>query len=356
MNENKKADASVFIGRMQPPTKAHKALIEKCFELGHKVIIVIGSATESRSTYVPFTADERRGMVQAMFPGKYIHFILQPDSNYENDEWSDYLKEQVYQVVDSTDHIRLVGCNKDATSFYLKLFPEWEEVEVGVRYNGLSATLVRRSLFTDVELSAWYENVDSAVKDYILNWKNDNADIYDWLYNWEWVVQQAYLIPWSGSPYVPTFNTGDSLVRCNGHVLIITRKDAPGAGQFALPGGFVNARTESMRHCALRELDEEASIGMDVPMSVLHEKIDLQNSPVVFDNPNRDTRGRYITHVYQILLGDMPLPKINAKDDALDVRWIPEKDFKGPGMNGKFYADHLKIIRWFLGISLKESI
>ncbi len=353
-----KADYAIFIGRMQPPTKAHKALIEKCFEIGKEVIIVIGSATESRSTYLPFTAHERSGMVQAMFPDKKIHFIHQPDSNMGNDEWRAHLKEQVEWVVRPNSTVKLVGCNKDATSFYLSFFPEWKQELVAVRYNGLSATAVRDAFYRGLDLSGWYENVDPAVEKFIREWVSLNPKLYTYLREWHLTVWEEYIEPYSGLKWAQSFQTGDSLLRCCGHVLVITRDKMPGLGQLALPGGFLDVKKgESIRNCALRELDEEASIGVSVPMDVLHANIDFENSPIPFDNAHRDTRGRYITHVYQIKLDHLDeLPVVKAADDARKAEWIPESDFYGSKMNGKFYADHLKIIRWFLGITLKESI
>jgi bifunctional NMN adenylyltransferase/nudix hydrolase len=334
-----KADKAIIIGRMQPFHNGHKALVDRAFEEGEQVIIVLGSATESRSIDNPFTASERQIMIEAVYPNKEITFVHQADSNYNNHVWCDTLVKSVKEVTKETDTVKLLGHFKDHSSFYLNLFPTWELVEVEELENGLSATSIRNSFF--VEDNWWQNQVPKEIRLWLESYRNYIFGSFIYLQDWWRVVQEKYIKPWVFAPYSPTFLTGDAFVRCNDHILIITRKAMPGRGQLALPGGFLE-KNESIRNCALRELNEEA--GIDVPMSVLQASIIHNNH---FDLVGRDTRGRFVTECYALELeGFEELPRITAQDDALDVRWIPIDELKN--MDGMFYADHLRIIRYFL--------
>ena len=58
----------LVIGRFQPFHHGHAALIKHALERCGSVVVAIGSATEPASLRNPFTAKERRMMVEAAFP------------------------------------------------------------------------------------------------------------------------------------------------------------------------------------------------------------------------------------------------------------------------------------------------
>ncbi len=93
-------------------------------------------------------------------------------------------------------------------------------------------------------------------------------------------------------------------------VLLIERAWPPYEGQLALPGGFVNDG-ETFIQAAQRELHEETGLVVDVAM--LH--------PVnVYDAPDRDPRGRFVSVAYATLL-DEPVEPV-AGDDARTAQWV----------------------------------
>jgi 8-oxo-dGTP diphosphatase len=90
-------------------------------------------------------------------------------------------------------------------------------------------------------------------------------------------------------------------------VLLVRRAHPPFEGQWAIPGGFVEAN-ESIDDAARRELEEETGV-RDVYLEQLY----------TFGNPQRDPRGRVITVAYFALVaGEVPT---RAGDDAAAAAW-----------------------------------
>jgi bifunctional NMN adenylyltransferase/nudix hydrolase len=166
--------------------------------------------------------------------------------------------------------------------------------------------------------------------------------------NYETLVKEfeflrTYKLQWSLAPYPPTFVTADSLVTCLGHVLLVQRKAAPGEGLWALPGGFLN-QFETVKECALRELEEETKI--KVPPRILETSI-VEDK--LFDHPSRSLRGRTITTVFHIdLRGEKSLPKVRGSDDAAQAKWIPLNELVR--MQDKMFEDHYHIVTDLLGL------
>jgi 8-oxo-dGTP diphosphatase len=92
-------------------------------------------------------------------------------------------------------------------------------------------------------------------------------------------------------------------------ILLIRRGSEPFAGNWALPGGFVEI-DEPLDQAALRELEEETGL---VPSRL--EQIGA------FGDPDRDPRERVISIAYlaQVATGNCDA---KAADDAVDARWF----------------------------------
>ncbi|NMC98285.1 MAG: NUDIX hydrolase [Bacteroidales bacterium] len=92
-------------------------------------------------------------------------------------------------------------------------------------------------------------------------------------------------------------------------VLLIKRKNPPYQGMWAFPGGFMDAN-EKVEETAFRELFEET-----------HLKPNKLFFLGIYDDPNRDPRGRTIGIAYIAAFNGNINPK--AGDDAAEIQWFP---------------------------------
>jgi 8-oxo-dGTP diphosphatase len=93
-------------------------------------------------------------------------------------------------------------------------------------------------------------------------------------------------------------------------VLLIRRKQAPFAGSWAIPGGFIDME-ETLEESARRELREETGV----------ETADLEQM-YTFGDPGRDPRGRTVTVAYLARVNPDEVRPV-AADDADEVGWFP---------------------------------
>jgi ADP-ribose pyrophosphatase YjhB (NUDIX family) len=109
--------------------------------------------------------------------------------------------------------------------------------------------------------------------------------------------------------------------------LVIERDNEPYRGHAALPGGFLRPG-EHLRRAAERELDEETALDG----AALHlEQL------AVYDDPDRDPRGRVISVAYLAIAPDLPIPA--AGSDARSARWAPVS-----AVRGTLAFDHAQIL------------
>jgi 8-oxo-dGTP diphosphatase len=113
------------------------------------------------------------------------------------------------------------------------------------------------------------------------------------------------------SPETVRYTADVVVTTTDGYVLLIERGWDPFKGQWALPGGHVDSG-ETSRDAAVRELAEEVSV-YAAPGEL--EQVG------VFDRPDRDPRGRYVTVAYHLtVIAGTPA---EAGDDAVTAQWWP---------------------------------
>ena len=110
-------------------------------------------------------------------------------------------------------------------------------------------------------------------------------------------------------------------------LLLVQRANAPGQGEWALPGGRVTAG-ETLAEAVVRELDEETGIeGVCGEYMGFAEVIDGEHHSVILD--------------FRVYLMDFAEPE--ARDDASDARWVPLGDVTDLRLViglGEFLHDH----------------
>lgn len=261
---------------------------------------------------------------------------------YDDVLWAEAVRRAVQEHVQDDAPVCLVGHEKDATSYYLNHFPQWQMV-VAESAGPVDATNVRRIYFEaedlDVSLGVLESTVPLAVRQFLKAWSMlpEYAALVA-----EHRYVEKYKAAWRAAPYAPIFSTVDAVVVSDGQVLLIRRAGFPGKGQWALPGGFVEQR-ERLLESAIRELIEETGLAV-LPDTLAGCLVKV----AVFDHPDRSQRGRTITHAHYFDLRAESLPSIEAADDAAEARWLPLD--KLAQMEDQFYEDHFHILDHFLDL------
>lgn len=343
----KKYNIAVFILRGQPVHNAHIEIFKQAAELAENVVIIIGSANQPRTFKNPFSTQERSNLVRESFMNELpselakntrLHIRTNIDTMYNDSAWVTRIQEIVKDVSDTMNAptIAMIGHEKDSTSFYLKMFPQWDRVEIGNIHNQLNASDIR-SLYFKPDYNPNY--LTGVVPECVLTFLDMFRTTPEYLQIIkERQVIEEYKKPYAALPYGIIFTTVDAVVVQSGHVLLVTRKAEPGKNLLALPGGFLNGN-ERLTDGVIRELREETKI--KVPAPVLKGSI---KSSQVFDHPDRSARGRTITYAFYIELPDGPLPKVTGSDDAKYAQWVPLSEVKTDLM----FEDHADIISFFV--------
>lgn len=118
-------------------------------------------------------------------------------------------------------------------------------------------------------------------------------------------------------------------------IALIRRANPPFAGQWALPGGFVEI-DEDLESAARRELMEETQLNPQVIQQFY-----------CFGDPGRDPRGRNVSVAYIALID--PTQTGQAGDDAADLAWFPLAALPALAF------DHHQIITKAMQVNLKHT-
>lgn len=399
---------AVVIGRMQFLHAGHIHLFREAAAKAEQLLVLVGSSDKAPSPSNPFSYEQRHEVIRkALFEegisNGYTRIKPLPDF-YLEEQWLAEVHRLVQSHSDnqmpvsgytiSDSDVVLVGHEKDESSYYLKMFPEWAFYNAP-NDRGLNATNFRKELF-DLDPAKDYTflprlfdllksldekdgvELSGIIQEYIRNsynlvqhfqvdgkycrmWRmfpdmthlklNSPKSMHEFLD--EYIRSDAYLhmkaeqqryrddkFSWAMAPYPATFVTTDAVVTHKSSILMIRRKHHPGKGLWALPGGFLGEK-QWIRDSIIRELREETRI------AVPNEDLLRIMQPVqVFDNPGRSLRGRTITHAARFNLDHLGLekrPKVRADDDADAVRWFTFGEILKA--DASLFEDHAEIIK-----------
>ena len=214
---------AVLIGRFQPPHRAHLALVRQALGLAAELVIVLGSARSARTVQNPLNDSERASLIRAMLEEegiewRRIRLEAVPDAFYNLPMWVRSVRQAVRD-----EHAVLVGFEKDASSFYLRLFPEWRAAPPEFLL-GLNASGVREAM----SIGDW-ETVAGAVTPGVLSGLRAFAQTSDFA-----EVQRGTQATLALAAAGPIHTVGTLLVS-EGQMLLRPRTEQPGLGLWAIP-------------------------------------------------------------------------------------------------------------------------
>jgi len=219
-------DYCVFICRVQPVHTAHLQLIMNALDEAKEVIVVIGSHRAPISLKNPWTYEQRVAMVTAALDPSIlerVHFVPARDYLYCQLTWLTGVQNAVSQITGPDSSVKLLGHFKDDSSFYLKLFPQWELAEQP-NYFGANSTDIREELFSCSDFTGnklLHPSTVVTLQEYTKTEKF--AELCK-----EHAYLKEYRKRWEDAPFEPVFVTTDAVVVQAGHVLLIERGMNPG--------------------------------------------------------------------------------------------------------------------------------
>lgn len=327
-------DTAVLIGRFQPFHHGHAGLLRRALETAPRVVVVLGSAFAAPSPRNPFTAAEREEMIRGSLPAAdaaRIAFLPQRDV-WNGPRWAREVAAGVEALAPGA--VALVGYAKDDSSAYLRDFPRWAWVDAG-RQGDLDATPVRERILSSDPWERVRGDIAGAVPESVRQWLDDWArePVREVLAG-DRAALEAYRARWGEGPFL----AADAVVVSHRKVLLVRRGNAPGKGQLAVPGGFVEP-WERFEDGARRECLEETGL-------------DLSGTPTaafaILDHPRRSLRARIVSHAF-LFRPDWPaLPAVSGRDDALEARWHPIEGLAA--REGEFFEDHFHLLDRLLGL------
>lgn len=350
MQKNKKKKVAIYIGRFAALHNGHNETIEYCIKNYDKTVVFIGSKNKRRTLKNPFPTDIIEDWIYSRFFESRIKIKSINDYLYSDNKWIAQIEDYVYSLYNKDEYeFTIVGHEKDNSSYYLKIFPTWRVELLPEFDNGISATFIRKNYFVDDQIFSVTKDVciSQHVPEIVLN---DMIKFRETQAFRDLMEEKAYFDKEDKKfeiyPYKDTlkFNCSDAVVVCDGNVLLIERKRAPGKGTWALPGGFVN-KNETYEQCAIRELFEETSLKL--PEKVL--KGSLKRSKI-FDSPKRNEGIPRITNAFYFEIqpdmknGYPKLPKVKGTDDAVNAKWFSLAEVR----HMVLFDDHADIIDYFV--------
>lgn len=336
----------VFIGRFQPLHVGHQHVIEQALERVETLIIFIGSADRPSTITNPFTFQQRLDMIENVYRHEVAtgRIMVLPANDVPSDyAWAQQVKERVKVAVDVAQKhviplkgvrdykIALTGFGKDASSFYLDMFPEWDSIQIETQHGTINATDIRADFFRKLPHLPYGGGV---LHEATFVWLREFAYTEDF----RRLVAEKLAYERDREAYgAGPFLTADALVTHRGKVLLVTRGKDIGKGLLAMPGGFVNA-DERVFDAAVRELEEETTIN-------LGSLADYVSGHMLADNPKRSLRGRVVSTVFHFdLPSQVEVSKPEGADDAAHADWYEIGDLD----RSMFFEDHYDLINELL--------
>jgi bifunctional NMN adenylyltransferase/nudix hydrolase len=143
-----------FIGRFQPFHNGHLKVLRAAIDTADLVVVVIGSANQPRTPKNPWSWVERKKLIEfSLKPAELakVAIVHQDDLPGSDKQWVQAVKTSVRAEAKkrfgyAKYHITLVGCHKDSSTYYLKLYRGWH-LDLIPASEAMNATDVRANFF-----------------------------------------------------------------------------------------------------------------------------------------------------------------------------------------------------------------
>lgn len=350
---------AVVIGRFQPVHNAHiQQVLLPTYRECDQLLILIGSANRAPSPKNPWDPETRFRLIQeglrengcVDLTAQKLQYRELDDFSYNDSLWVAQVQKLVseYQAALSVTHqkqveVVLYGTEKDSSSYYVRMFPQWGLAlgDVSTAQSSRSATDIRELLYAGSE--DYVSSVPAAVSTFLRDWISTPQG--------QWTLNEAAFYSRYRKPYDDFREktrhgyiavTCDAIVWHKGRILLVKRGFHPGKGLWALPGGYLG-EGEFPIDGAMRECREETRFRLSEEW-LFAEK--------VYANPGRSLKGRTITHGFGFRVPDTgsqalsgAIQAIRGSDDAAEAAWVPINDILTlPEFRRGMFEDHWDII------------
>lgn len=329
---------AVFIGRFQPFHKGH--LHSVCFALEHaaKLIIVIGGHRLAPSVRGPWSSEQRIDMIlSCLTPAqkKRIRFVTVRDRLYSEDMWVSNVIGEVSKIAEDSA-IALVGHEKDASSYYLRSFPNWVFLETG-NYKGINSTDFRNSFFLTSVNHIDYSNISFKVANALKKYRK-TPDFKELQKKYKY-VESAIRFP--KKTFTPDI-VCNSLLLTSRYILLVKNQDTLSKNLYSLPECELDQH-DNAENCSLKNLAQTTKFDI---LSVNLKKYIKKSHTFQYAERFPVKTQQAVVFFYKLDLD--VLPKVSSNKKMSSVEWVLLDDLFL--IEDKFYADHFQIIQYFLGL------
>lgn len=303
----------LVIGRFQPLHNGHISLINKALEENDKVLVLIGSANKLPDFKNPFSAEQRFNFVYQEFP-ENPQLLIQTLNDYDtDDEWVQEVTARSLSFEEDPTQV-MFYCNPKDEEWYRRnfLFPVTTVNTVDV-----SATYIRALWYAQDE-GFWEQHVPDHVKESMNNHDKFLELQREYSSTSTMAVRKTMQHPFNNPMEPVSF----AVIIQEGKVLVGKRVGPRGAGQFGLPGGFVE-NTETTLDAAIRETQEELGINLK---ALITQGQAVCMAQAVSENL-RDLGARTLGVNYLFVVKpDVELKLELDLDETSEAKWVPMMD------------------------------